>query len=191
MDYGKLNLEKLTVENSPPYRTTSMAGITLGLYLFGIYSLGYEASTDINKSGPARGLAFVGLASIQLIHALLSRSLRRSIFSISKPVGKLVQIFSNKNCGYLVWISIFFSMTLLVLACYVPGLRSVLGQWPLSGRDWLAIAVAIVTHICFVELLKLIFRWRWFRYKERCAKNGKRYFQCDHHRNGTRFYQEV
>jgi len=56
-----------------------MAGITLGLYLFGIYSLGYEASTDVNKSGPARGLAFVGLASIQLIHALLSRSLRRSL----------------------------------------------------------------------------------------------------------------
>lgn len=46
----------------------------------------------------------------------------------------------------------------MVGVCYTPKLQSILHQWPLGGYDWLAILVAVVLHICFVESIKFLMR---------------------------------
>jgi len=131
----------------------SMAAITLGLFAFGIYVRDYPVSKDPSVPGPARGLAFVGLAVLQLMHAFLARSTLNTAFSKS--------FLSNK------WLllGVFVSLLSLVGACYIPFLQDVLGQWPLGGWDWLCILVGCVAHIAIVEILKLVFKLR------RCHKN--------------------
>jgi magnesium-transporting ATPase (P-type) len=64
---------------------------------------------EYNEPSHARGLAFVTLAVVQLIHAFLSRSVRE--FSFGRD------FFSNR------WLllGVFGSVALLVLASYIPG----------------------------------------------------------------------
>jgi len=132
-----------------------MAGITLGLFSYAIYVRGYEAAMDPDEPGPARALAFIGLAVLQLVHAFLSRSHIRSVFSRD--------IISNR---WLI-LAVFVSLLSLVGALYIPFLRNILHQWPLHAYDWLAILVAVVVHIAIVEIIKAIVRWRIHADKEK------------------------
>jgi len=124
----------------------SMAGITLGLFSYAIYVKGYEAAEDPDEPGRARALAFIGLATVQLVHAFLARSAMRSVISKN--------FFSNR------WLllGVLVSFGSLVAACYIPFLRKILHQWPLSGWDWLYILIAVTAHVLIVEFLKLIIR---------------------------------
>ncbi len=83
-----------------------MAGLTLGVFAFSIYyavrftilsyrshllislffpslfnQQGYPVSHNPSEPGPARGIAFVTLAMIQLLHAFPARSIEHTMFS--------------------------------------------------------------------------------------------------------------
>jgi len=129
----------------------TMAGLTLGIYALAIYVEDYPMPADVGTKGAeessrARGLAFINLGILHLLHAFLSRSVKRSAFSRD--------ICSNR------WLigGFLFSLFFLVVVCYIPGLKEVLNQWPLNGQDWLHIGVCVVIHILLVEIQKWIFR---------------------------------
>lgn len=140
-----------------------MAGLTLGLFVYSIYYLGYETDFDPDIAGHARGLSFIALAMMQLIHAFLARSPKHTVFS--------TDLWSNK------WLlaGVAVSTLSLVAACYIPGLKDVLGQWPLDLWDWLYIGGCVVAHVIIVEVIKVIVRLVENRRASRMGRAGHFY----------------
>jgi hypothetical protein len=140
----------------------------------------------LQASNQARGLAFCGLASMQLVHAFVSRSITDTMFSTvrigfsscpcfyrSVPVSllshyadfsRLQDLWANK------WLigGVAISFALLCFGCYTPGLRDILQQYPLTGRDWgkstLPRCVSLLSaHVdaCFFPQLLLLWSFTW------------------------------
>jgi len=151
------------------FQGLSMSGLTLGVYAIAIYVEGYPVPPEYEQPSHARGLAFVTLAVIQLIHAFLSRSPRESSFNRD--------FFNNK------WLllGVGGSIALLVVASYIPGVKYVLNQYPLDWFDWVKVGICVVIHIALVELCKWIIR---------CTTKAKR--QADpSHNHQELFYEDV
>jgi len=132
------------------FQGLSMSGLTIALYVIALYIEDYKVPS-LGEPSRARGLAFVTLVMIQLIHAFLSRSLKESVFR--------KDIFSNY------WLNggVLLSALLLVGGCYLPGVQQVLAQWPLNWFDWIQVIICVVIHIFLVEIQKFIVR----KYSER------------------------
>ena len=50
------------------------------------------------------------------------------------------------------------SLLLLVVACYIPGLNTLLQQFPLTAFDWLCVGICVVLHLLIAELFRLVIR---------------------------------
>lgn len=117
---------------------------------------------DPDEPGPARALAFIGLAVLQLVHAFLSRSHIKTVFSryYERTCLGLTPMFRNIISNRWLLLGVFVSLLSLIGALYIPFLRNILHQWPLHAWDWLLILGAVVAHITIVEIIKVIVRWR-------------------------------
>lgn len=82
----------------------------------------------------ARSLAFVSLSAMQLWHSFLARSIRNSAFQRN--------LFNN----YWLDVGVLLAFGLLVAASYIPVLKDVLQQYPLTGWDWMKIGICVVIH---------------------------------------------
>jgi Ca2+-transporting ATPase len=96
----------------------------------------------------ARTLAFAVLSLTQLFHAFNMRHLRKSLFSLG--------LFSNP----LLIGALLLGAALQIGVISVPALASVFRVFPLSGRDWLFVAMLAVIPIFCNEIVKLIRRGR-------------------------------
>lgn len=106
---------------------------------------------------------------MQLIHSFLARSFSQSAFNR--------EIFSNR------WLiaGVLLSLALLVAGCYIPGLNSVLNQWPLDWWAWVKIIIAVIAHILIVEGAKYLFGKLLIRRRRIQQKKGV----------SVMFYQDV
>jgi len=58
-----------------------MAGLTLGLFSFVIYVWGYEIGESVDSPNHARGITFMNLAVLHLVHSFLARAPQTTFFS--------------------------------------------------------------------------------------------------------------
>jgi Ca2+-transporting ATPase len=115
-----------------------MGLLTLGIFFVELYVHGGAIER-------ARTLAFTMLALVQLAHAFNARSETQSILQTG--------LLGNR------WLlgALSFSLVLLLLGIYLPGLRDVMEKVPLSVRDWLELGVGVAIFTLLAELFKL---WR-------------------------------
>eukprot|EP01129_Flabellula_baltica_P004745 TRINITY_DN1675_c0_g1_i1.p1 TRINITY_DN1675_c0_g1~~TRINITY_DN1675_c0_g1_i1.p1 ORF type:complete len:1107 (+),score=288.11 TRINITY_DN1675_c0_g1_i1:25-3321(+) len=133
----------------------SMAALTTFSLIYA-----YDFETGYSQHH-AQTLCFTLLTTIQLFHGFLSRSKSASVFTIN-PLSNLWMIGA-----------VFGSFALLVLSIYIPYVNDFLELLPLDLFDWGKILVALIVHIAFVEIVKLIFR---------CSKKRRR---------ANRYYKNV
>jgi len=93
----------------------------------------------------AMTMTFVSLVAIQFFKAYSFRSERRSIF---------VRPFENR------WLnrSVLAEIALLVVLLYVPALRAPFGVYPLPLVDWIIVAVAALSIVPVLEVVKALER---------------------------------
>ncbi len=96
----------------------------------------------------ARTLAFALLSLTQLFHAFNMRHPGRSLFSLG--------LFSNP---FLIG-ALLLGAALQISVISVPAFASIFRVFPLSGRDWLLVAILAVIPIFCNEIVKLIRRSR-------------------------------
>lgn len=106
----------------------------------------------INKFGSdlthARTGVFVTLALSQLLHAFNCQNEKQSIFSTG--------LFTN---GWLI-VAIVVSTLLLLSGMYLPFLKNVFGQVPLSAAKWAVCLLVALIPVGVVECVKLFFKRR-------------------------------
>jgi Ca2+-transporting ATPase len=85
-------------------------------------------------------LVFASIVLMQMINAFECRSASQSIFRLP--------FFSNP----LLPGSVAFALLLLMAFVYLPALQHILGQAPLSARQWLLVGVAPVLFLGAQEL---------------------------------------
>jgi magnesium-transporting ATPase (P-type) len=95
----------------------------------------------------ARTVALFALVAVQLGHTFNCRSRSRSAFD---------GLFSNP----FIWIATFVVVLLQLLAVYFSPLATVLGTVRPSLIDWIVICCCGLLVVAFVELAKLVFRWK-------------------------------
>ena len=96
----------------------------------------------------AETVAFMTLALAQVFHAFNARSPTRSAFSARLPTNAWL------------WGATLICVLLQAAAVYVPLLRDLLRTVPLTVADWALIALASLTPVAVVELVKLALRSR-------------------------------
>lgn len=141
---------------------TSMAACAIVLYYIAIEVHGYKVDKNPGEPSHARALAFVCLAMTQLAHSFVARSVTQSVFR--------ADIFSNRTLD----IGVLGAIAALVASCYIPGMNTLLHQYPLTGRDWGEIIAALSIHVLFTELLKVGIRFSLRRSARRRAAAGVR-----------------
>jgi len=118
----------------------SLAFVPVGAALF----LGWRPGSPLPTSGPALSLlstlVFASIVLMQMINAFECRSASQSIFRLP--------FFSNP----LLPGSVAFALLLLMAFVYLPALQHILGQAPLSARQWLLVGVAPVLFLGAQEL---------------------------------------
>jgi Ca2+-transporting ATPase len=99
--------------------------------------------------GEAMTMTFVSLVLIELGKAFLFRSDRSSVFR--RP-------FANR------WLdlAVAWELALLSAVVYLPPLQRALGTFPLSPRDWLVVAPAVLSIVPVMEGGKALVRRGWF-----------------------------
>ncbi|PJF18870.1 hypothetical protein PSACC_01281 [Paramicrosporidium saccamoebae] len=93
-----------------------------------------------------RSEAFVVLIGLQLIMALISRSIRKSLFRAG--------ILGNLH----LLAAVIFSFALLIAGLYIPFLADLLDLRPVSGNCWIKFGVAVVVMVIVNEFFKMLIR---------------------------------
>ena len=117
------------------FESTTLSAGALGAYGYGImrYGMGQRAST----------MAFMGLTTGQILHAISCRSEKHSIFDKEKlPPNKYLDV------------ALGGSFALQVLSMAVPGLRSLLGIAPINIIDGIVIGGSAVVPLLVNESTK-------------------------------------
>lgn len=84
--------------------------MTVTVYSLAMFMLDYDVDDDPETASRAKSMAFVTLAAMHLIHSYIARSVTNTVFTKT--------IFNNKYLN----LGVLFSLILLVVACYMPGL---------------------------------------------------------------------
>ncbi len=116
--------------------------LTIGLLSFFFFWYVYNRTNDIDL---ARTVAFVTMASVDLIYVFSFKNLKKSIF-------KTKNFFQNR----FMILSVFYGFILLLLAVYLPGLNSFLGLQPLTLIFWLPALIVALASVLWVETVKAI-----------------------------------
>lgn len=122
--------------------TISTYGIIIAVwsttaYFFGLYYLG--VSEDI-----ANNIAFFSLAFTQLVNVFNMRD-RNEHFLIN-------QITQNKY----VWYAIIFCAMIILSACYIPGLNTILSFQAMGIKPWLVVITSIILSVTTIQSLKSV-----------------------------------
>ncbi|KAL1922258.1 uncharacterized protein VTP21DRAFT_9797 [Calcarisporiella thermophila] len=122
-----------------------MGGLSMGLFLIALYVEGIQLRD-------AQSLAFMGLTTLQLLFAPLTRTVRESIF--------LTNPFSN------VWMiyALILSFALLIMGNLIPPWAEWLEMNPLPGFAWAKIVICCGILVVFSEIEKLIRRIYYRKY---------------------------
>ena len=116
--------------------------ITLAAYLLGEYVLSDPSVAD----GTANTMAFATLVFCELTRAFAVRSERESIFKIG--------VFTNPTMNK----SFLVGMILQLAVLLVPFLQNVFSITPLTGTEWLVVAVLGLMPLVISEIAKAIRR---------------------------------
>jgi P-type Ca2+ transporter type 2C len=96
-----------------------------------------------HSAARAQTMLFTAIVLVQLLHAFSFRSVGRSIFSRA----------SLENRWLLA--ALLGSMSLQLLVLYAPPLQAVFSTVPLTGLDWLAVAVSALLPIAVMDAVKV------------------------------------
>lgn len=152
-----------------------MSGLTLAAYLIGLGPLDYPEIGKPNSPrsgelvGQARTLAFVALAVQHVFQAYHSRSPTRSLFNRDWNDNKLLLMGAS------------FSLLLMAVVIYIPGLNEGLNLEPLGGYDWLIVIGVILLQALGNELIKMLLvrgLYGWLLRRDE-SKNGEPLFYRD------------
>ncbi|KAK9447029.1 uncharacterized protein V1518DRAFT_422042 [Limtongia smithiae] len=125
---------------------------TFGDYSAAPQEIQNEASLLLNK---ASAIYFVTLVVMQWFNAMATRTRYLSIFQ-HPP------LFNSFSQNWRIFTAIVFSIAMIFIFCYIPGIRSVAGSGSIPTAHWFIPAVFGVTILCLDELRKAGVR-RWPR----------------------------
>jgi magnesium-transporting ATPase (P-type) len=130
----------------PVQAALSLSLLPIGAAIF----FGWRPARPLPASAPAlpvlSTLVFASIVLMQMVNAFECRSTQRSLFGL--------RFLSNR----LVVGAVTFELVVLVAFVYVPGLRELLGQTPLTLRHWMLVGVAPLLFLAAEELRKAIVR---------------------------------
>jgi Ca2+-transporting ATPase len=122
--------------------------LSIGLLSFGSYAF----CLDVEKLSveQARSEAFAVIFITQCAHSFMSRSIRNSLLTSGPGEMFLGNVWLLGGSA--------LSVAAVVAGIYVPGFNAVFGLVPINGRAWIKVLIAIVLHLCIVEVGKWMIR---------------------------------
>jgi Ca2+-transporting ATPase len=138
----------------PMLHRSLLASVVMMLGTIGLFSWVFHFRNDSLEY--ARTVAFTSLSLFQILNALNSRSVRRSLFFTysSTSKGRLRRIPFAQNRPLLLVLALCFCLQ--ILAVELPFLQEPLQTTPLSGSDWILIGSTALCVIIVVEIHKAI-----------------------------------
>jgi Ca2+-transporting ATPase len=138
----------------PMLHRSLLASVVMMLGTIGLFSWVFHFRNDPLEY--ARTVAFTSLSVFQILNALNSRSVRRSLFFTysSASKGRLRRIPFAQNRPLLLVLALCLSLQ--ILAVELPFLQEPLQTTPLSGSDWILIGSTALCVIIVVEVHKAI-----------------------------------
>jgi Ca2+-transporting ATPase len=130
------------VMGSATWLLIAVNGVTLSALTMAMYGTLPPEMSLIER----RSEAFVMLIGLQLIMALISRSIRKSLFRAG--------ILGNLH----LLAAVIFSFALLVAGLYIPPLADLLDLQPVSGYCWIKFGVAVAVMVIVNEFFKMLIR---------------------------------
>lgn len=128
----------------------SMSAMSLGAYLFAIYSLHIKVPVaDDESPNEARTVSFIVIATLHAVHALVARFQTASTLRLAT--------FNNRVLDG----AVLLSTAVLYAAMYIPRLNHELTLYPLPGRTIAVGVVAIVGHLLVTDGIKFVVRAVW------------------------------
>ncbi len=124
----------------------SSYGFIIAIWVTGAYFAGLFY-LDVSKE-IANNIAFFSLSLTQLLHVFNMRNRNEQVFRN--------QVTRNK----WVWYAILLCAVVIIAACFMPGLNTLLSFQPMGFKPWLLVVITIVLSITSIQLLKF---WKVLR----------------------------
>ncbi|KAK9456948.1 hypothetical protein V1511DRAFT_495743 [Dipodascopsis uninucleata] len=147
-----------------------LMSFTIIVYGHGDGNLGYECNSNYNDSChlvfKARAAMFSQLTWLILISAWEFKSIRRSMFRLSKSSEHKFPFFRDMYANKFLFYSVLLAAVSVFPVMYIPGLNDKVFKMKPITWEWSLLAAVMIIYVCGIELWKMMKRkMDWFTTK--------------------------